>query len=306
MGYVWGGKSVNVPPTLTKSPSPCNYVLTGVDCSGMLHAIAASLGISLPEGTANDQGIETNWIMPPEWRLGMKRVTDGTIQTGDIAVWDGHIGVVERAGSTINVISSLGGKELSDCVKNRGDKRGPRSLRIDQIRLGVLPTHYLRLEVLDKTFSGTFNVTSGGVAENGSTIPFLDSGTFSGSLGSSKWLIVNSKQWGEFRVNEECAPFVSRNCFRFVRTPCGTGCSGQGGDLYINAGYGYNQNNGAVFECQNISWTSGRMAGQEGSESIGAGTDLSPEVAFGSALSDATNLTIATGRGACTIRLHEK
>jgi cell wall-associated NlpC family hydrolase len=122
--YIWGGKR---PDVRTRGSDGCKFETFGMDCSGLVSRIAEAAGLAAPAGSAN-QSDPAQWIVPAAWKLTMKRVTDGSIETGDILGWDGHIGIAERSGTTVNVISSTG--IPGECSKNVNPPRGPRSLSI--------------------------------------------------------------------------------------------------------------------------------------------------------------------------------
>ncbi|MGF6601739.1 hypothetical protein P3T23_006490 [Paraburkholderia sp. GAS448] len=125
--YVHGGKT----PTVRTLPDDgCKQQTYGMDCSGLIANIAASAGITAPAGSVA-QSSASAWSLPNDWQLKMQLVTDGTIQSGDLVAWNGHIGIAETSGSTdsANVISSTGGTGNSNCAKNIVPPRGPRSLQ---------------------------------------------------------------------------------------------------------------------------------------------------------------------------------
>lgn len=143
--YVLNGKTVSA-----RSKDACPDSLYGVDCSGLIYLIASTVGISLPSGTSADQANPSNWILPSDWQLQLVKVTDGSLQLGDIVYWSqasgGHIGIITTGSSVTNVISSTGGvPSPTQCPKNANPPRGPRSLTIGQLGLGN-PTTTLRLQ----------------------------------------------------------------------------------------------------------------------------------------------------------------
>jgi cell wall-associated NlpC family hydrolase len=148
--YVYGGKS---PLVRTRPVDGCPQLTYGMDCSGLITKVAEAAGLSAPAGSAA-QANPANWTFPKEWLLTIKRVTDGSFETGDFVAWPGHIGIAESPGSgaSVTVISSTG--LPGDCQKNVSPPRGPRPLTIAQLGLGT-PTAVLRMVT---TLSGTFDM----------------------------------------------------------------------------------------------------------------------------------------------------
>lgn len=148
--YVYGGKD---PSVRTRPVDGCPEETFGVDCSGLVSLVAAQAGLTAPAGSAA-QSDPANWPLPEEWKLEFKAVDDGSIETGDIVAWNGHIGIAQTAseGGTASIISSTGAP--GQCVKNVQAPRGPRSLTVAQLGLGA-PSVVLRLVT---TLSGTFDL----------------------------------------------------------------------------------------------------------------------------------------------------
>jgi hypothetical protein len=114
----------------------------------MITNVASAAGLSVPAGSAA-QSDPDKWPIPVDWKLKMKLVSDGSIQTGDILWWSGHIGI---AASPDEVISSTGGSGL--CTTNIDAKHGPRNYTIAQLGKGP-PAKVLRLTT---TLSGAWNM----------------------------------------------------------------------------------------------------------------------------------------------------
>ena len=149
--YIWGGKDPNV---RTLPQDGCPELTHGLDCSGLLHQIAVGVGISLPVGTSVTQADPASWVIPEDWQLEMKLVTDGSSQSGDIVAGPGHSGIAESAEADSNVISAVG--VPNQCAVNIGGERGPKSLPMSSMvtSLGEV-TSRLRLVT---TLSGTFDM----------------------------------------------------------------------------------------------------------------------------------------------------
>ena len=126
--YVYGGRT---PEVRTKPIDGCSEKTYGVDCSGLIIKIAEKAGLSAPS-TSSLQANPDNWTIPADWGLKLVLVTDGTVETGDLVAWAGHIGI---ANSSSVVISSTGTPNA--CSKNIKPPRGPRSLTIAQLGLGT-------------------------------------------------------------------------------------------------------------------------------------------------------------------------
>jgi len=152
--YVYGGKT---PTVRTKPTDGCPQLTFGMDCSGLISRIAESAGLTAPEGSIN-QSDPQKWSVPAAWDLKVKRVTDNSIQTGDIVAWVDqsrrHVGIAASTGfgSEVVIISSTGAP--GECDKNVGPPRGPRSLTLSQLGLGT-PTAVLRLVT---TLSGVWDL----------------------------------------------------------------------------------------------------------------------------------------------------
>lgn len=146
--YIWGGKN---PAVRTRPLDGCPQRTYGVDCSGLISRVAERGGLVAPEGSANQSNPKA-WSLPAAWQLEWRKVPNSTIETGDLVAWPGHIGIAQASGATatVAVISSTG--SAGTCERNILPPRGPRSLTVQQLRLGA-PT-VLRLIT---TLSGTFD-----------------------------------------------------------------------------------------------------------------------------------------------------
>jgi cell wall-associated NlpC family hydrolase len=152
LAYVYGSKDS---AARTLPADGCSEKTHGLDCSGLVYQLANSAGISLPVGTANTQADPASWVIPDEWQLEMKSITDGSTQSGDIIAWSGHIGIAEDGSADPNVISATG--VPGQCAKNIAPPRGPRSLPMSVLSssIGSEPTARLRLVT---TLSGIFDM----------------------------------------------------------------------------------------------------------------------------------------------------
>lgn len=147
--YVYGGKN---PAVRTRPVDGCPQLTHGVDCSGLIGKIAEHVGVVAPAGSAN-QSDPAQWKFPADWQLEYKVVSDGSIETGDLIAWRGHIGIADSDGpvATARFISATGAP--GECLANIQAPRGPRSLAIRQWR--GQPTRVLRLVT---TLSGEFDL----------------------------------------------------------------------------------------------------------------------------------------------------
>lgn len=143
--YVYNGKT---PSVRTLPGDGCPQKTYGVDCSGMITNVASAAGLSAPAGSTA-QSDPDKWTIPADWKLKMKLVSDGSIQTGDLLWWSGHIGI---AAGPSEVISSTGGPGL--CATNIDAKHGPRNYTIAQLGRGQ-PAKVLRLTT---TLSGAWDM----------------------------------------------------------------------------------------------------------------------------------------------------
>jgi hypothetical protein len=131
--YVYGGVTTAGRST---PKDGCPQQTVGLDCSGLISLIWASVGVTAPTSTSDKekpsaaQSIPSRWTLPADWQLQMTLVTDGTIQSGDLVAWKGHIGIAETSGTTAtaHVISSTG--HYAECLKNITPPRGPRTLTV--------------------------------------------------------------------------------------------------------------------------------------------------------------------------------
>lgn len=150
LSYVWGGRT----PTVRTLPGDgCPQLTKGVDCSGLILNVARAAGLAAP-ATSTSQAIPNNWTIPADWKLKMKLVTDGSIESGDLVAWPRHIGIASSGGTTASatVISSTGG--AGQCESNIKPPKGPRPLTIAQLSSLGAPTSVLRLVT---TLSGDFD-----------------------------------------------------------------------------------------------------------------------------------------------------
>lgn len=148
--YVYGGRA----PTVRTLPKDgCPQMTFGMDCSGLIIKIAQAAGLTAP-AASGPQADPDAWNIPEEWQVRWKRVTDGTIHSGDLVYWPGHIGIAETSGSggSVKVISATG--RPGACATNIAPPRGPRSLSISALGLGT-PSRVLRLVT---TLSGDFDL----------------------------------------------------------------------------------------------------------------------------------------------------
>jgi hypothetical protein len=170
-----------------------------MDCSGLIGLIAGAAGMTAPNGS-DAQKVPSNWILPSDWQLKMKLVTDGSIESGDLVGFPGHIGIAESAGTTASavVISATG--MPGDCQANIKPPRGPRAL---PIRVFGQTTAVLRLVTtlsgdfdiyircatqntdaavirfkINNDQGGPFSATGSGVDYNGAFLSFLLKGTY--------------------------------------------------------------------------------------------------------------------------------
>jgi len=198
--YIYGGRT---PSVRTLPLDGCKEKTYGMDCSGMVSNIFAAVGITAPVGS-DAQAKPDNWKFPDDWQLKFRLVNDGTIQSGDLVAWKGHIGIAESAGTTVsaNVISSTGKPGLTQCAKNIVPERGPRSLSIAKLQLGK-PLFVLRLVTtltgswnafirctsqntdaaqiafaIDNDQGGPFKANGTGTDYNGALLSFILSGTY--------------------------------------------------------------------------------------------------------------------------------
>jgi hypothetical protein len=204
--YVHGGRT---PDVLTLPDDGCSYKTHGMDCSGLIMLIASAVGLNAP-ASSSTQAVPDNWKIPPEWQLKWKLVTDGTVESGDLIAWSGHIGIAATKGTiaTASVISSTGRTGPTQCLKNITPPRGPRSLKIQQLStappdgLGQ-PTAVLRLVTtltgdwtayirctaqttdaaaiafkIDNDQGGPFSSTGTGTDYNGAPLSFVLSGNY--------------------------------------------------------------------------------------------------------------------------------
>jgi len=146
--YVYGGRT---PDVRTRPVDGCPQLTHGMDCSGLIIKIAQAAGLTAPP-SSGPQSDPARWVIPEDWKLKMKLVTGGRIESGDLVAWPGHIGIAESSGQTANVISSTG--LPGQCESNIRAPRGPRSLSIPALGLGQ-PTAVLRLVT---TLSGEFDM----------------------------------------------------------------------------------------------------------------------------------------------------
>jgi hypothetical protein len=133
--YVYGGKT---PEVRTRPVDGCPEYTYGMDCSGLVLKAAAAAGITAP-ATSATQANPDGWTLPKDSGLKLTKVTDDSIQAGDVVLWASHAGI---ASSSSVVISSTGGS--GQCATNIKPKKGPRALTIAQLKLGK-PTTVLRL-----------------------------------------------------------------------------------------------------------------------------------------------------------------
>jgi hypothetical protein len=145
MTYVYGGRT---PAVRTQPTDGCPQRTHGVDCSGMIINAAAAAGLTAPVSSAS-QANPDNWVLPEDWKLKMKLVTDGSIQTGDIVAWSGHTGI---ALNSSHFVSSTG--RPGQCIQNINPPRGPRDLTYSAFGQGM-PTKVLRLTT---TLSGAWDM----------------------------------------------------------------------------------------------------------------------------------------------------
>ncbi|WP_146202266.1 hypothetical protein [Dyadobacter jejuensis] len=134
---------------------PCFEEVYGLDCSGYLQQLVFNAGLTaFPSGTSDIQGSEATWnamFEKDEKYKDLKMKDFGhlaikDLQTGDIIVWNGHIGMIGGSGAGSFVLNSNGSAALScldpnsgvpdyNCIrkeqeKNRGLGRGPRIVPI--------------------------------------------------------------------------------------------------------------------------------------------------------------------------------
>ena len=137
LAYVWGSRTVSS----RQSPTDglCAYQkLFGLDCSGLMHNVAIAGGMATL-GNSGSQRLPGNWTIPASWGLAMQVVTDGSYQSGDIAGWNGHIGIVALQESSVpgnatgtaqsmNLISALGRRDT--CEANLDAAHGPKEMSL--------------------------------------------------------------------------------------------------------------------------------------------------------------------------------
>jgi cell wall-associated NlpC family hydrolase len=199
--YIWGGKFQNE-SVRSRGVDGCPEYTFGMDCSGLISKIASKAGLTPPDGSIN-QSDPVRWVIPSDWKLKFKRITNGAIQTGDLIGWPGHIGIAASDGRTdARVISSTG--LPNDCAKNIITPRGPRTLTVSQLSAGLgAPTAILRLVTtlsgdwdlyirctnqntdaaiihfkIDNDQGGPFTATGEGTDYNGAPLSFLLEGTY--------------------------------------------------------------------------------------------------------------------------------
>jgi hypothetical protein len=170
--YVYGSKYwVGRTSGATNSPpSACTEWLHGLDCSGMMWwvANAGDLGLQV-WGRAADQANPANWNVPSDLVL---TTASPPPQTGDVATWSNHIGLVEvDTSGKVWLHSSLGGKTAAYCQKNMDATHGPTCAPIS-----YLPSGYGLLRLSPAPAGGS----SGGGSSSGGS-----SGSGSGGGGSS-------------------------------------------------------------------------------------------------------------------------
>lgn len=170
LAYSFGSKQYTAPAV--PKAGCCTETLYGLDCSGLVYQCALFAGLSVVDGTAQDQGKTNAWVIPPTWGISILDVTTQVVpsaayQDGDIVVWktgptSGHIGIVANNGKS--VIQSNGGpgcltmgpgcsvktpcKDSGQCTTNFNSSHGPREVLMSTIitwpHLGK-PTIVLRL-----------------------------------------------------------------------------------------------------------------------------------------------------------------
>lgn len=155
LAYSYGSRD----PWVRRRPpaGECTAPVFGLDCSGLLRAMALHAEIPLPLSTATMQSDVDLWnrSLPKSWGLRFVRVTDTTYQAGDIVYWSGgpHIGIVAGNGSNPKVIQSNGrsGPAGAECDKNLTKARGPNAVYMETMTSGKgwfkrSPDVVLRLE----------------------------------------------------------------------------------------------------------------------------------------------------------------
>lgn len=146
LAYVYGGKRTDV---RARSSTGCCPAYYGLDCSGFLAQVFAGGDVTLPGGPASLQRqaatltarLQANPTYAKLHAEDIAVVPLNDMETGDILYWNDaagntqHIGIL--LGSLIyqsNGSSAKSGGECdaSECDKNQGTKRGPRTLPLEQ------------------------------------------------------------------------------------------------------------------------------------------------------------------------------
>lgn len=134
LAYSYGQKD----PTVRARPpaGDCTERLHGLDCSGFVFRSAAAAGIAIPSGPAGTIGLADVWnvALPTGWGLTVTEVRDGSLESGDIISWGGHIGIIGAKGSNLVVLQSNGRANdgtTRECSRNYGERRGPRAIALE-------------------------------------------------------------------------------------------------------------------------------------------------------------------------------
>lgn len=134
LAYSYGQKD----PTVRARPpaGDCTERLHGLDCSGFVFRSAAAAGIAIPSGPAATIGLADVWniALPTGWGLTVTEVRDGSLESGDIISWGGHIGIIGAKGSNLVVLQSNGRANdgtTRECSRNYGERRGPRAIALE-------------------------------------------------------------------------------------------------------------------------------------------------------------------------------
>lgn len=120
------------------------YELHGLDCSGLMHLVAAAADISIPTGKAVHQSDPSVWKMAGLTTPVMYQVAGGTLEIGDIVYFSGtgHIGVVSMAGASPEFVASNGRDSKAHCTLNVN--KGPTQTKISYFGT---PSKILRFKV---------------------------------------------------------------------------------------------------------------------------------------------------------------
>jgi len=163
LAYSYGSRDPSVrqkPPT-----GACTTPVFGVDCSGLMFAIAQAAGVNLVEPIWAEKlaDAETwNEALPKSWGLRFREIAPGHYEPGDVLFWSSpegaHIGLAYTRGADPIVIQSNGssgthprrGRSASDeCADNLASWRGPNGVWLHAITAwyhGAQPNRVLRLD----------------------------------------------------------------------------------------------------------------------------------------------------------------